>query len=599
MIPAIIAIIFSLIFPVTSSGQPNYIDYYYPANNSNYVLPVSNISFTFRFKISENFRNNLELTLTGEKSGKITGRLNLLRNERTVNFSPDKFFINGDEISVKIYYKISVKDKILLKEFSFTISEKIMSGKESAGIVDAINSDMLPVSETTTGLTKLNSGPLPATFPFINITTNTNPARGKIFCSNISPLDSNIPYLMILENNGNPVFYRRMKATCTDFKEQPNGLLTYFTTGSRKFYGMDSTYTIIDSFYCGNGYQNDVHELRLLPDGNALLLAMDPQVVDMSKIFPGGKTDAVVVGAIIQEIDQDKNVVFQWRSWDHFNITDAEHIDLTASTIDYVHANALEIDYDGNILLSSRHLSEITKINRETGKIIWRLGGKNNQFTFINDSIGFSYQHAIRRTKSGTYTLFDNGNYHTPPFSRAVEYKIDDYEKTAKLIWEYRNSPLSFSPALGYVDRLDNGNTTVSWGMSDHTFSEINTLGQKVYEFKFNEGIYSYRIIRNKWKENKPVQQQRNAEGIVAYQNFPNPFNSNTIFTIDLPEKSVLSLKIYNILGEVVALVVNDKFFNAGKNIIRFDASGFSSGVYFYQFIAGGDIRTNKMIILK
>lgn len=79
--------------------------------------------------------------------------------------------------------------------------------------------------------------------------------------------------------------------------------------------------------------------------------------------------------AIIQELDQSKNVVFQWRSWDHFRITDATHEDLTAALVDYVHANALEVDNDGNILLSSRHLDEITKIDRQTGNIIWRLDG--------------------------------------------------------------------------------------------------------------------------------------------------------------------------------------------------------------------------------
>ncbi|GIT32243.1 MAG: hypothetical protein Ct9H300mP2_3220 [Candidatus Neomarinimicrobiota bacterium] len=50
-------------------------------------------------------------------------------------------------------------------------------------------------------------------------------------------------------------------------------------------------------------------------------------------------------------------------------------MDLTAQVIDYVHANAIELDNDGNILLSCRHMDEITKINHQTGEIIWRLGG--------------------------------------------------------------------------------------------------------------------------------------------------------------------------------------------------------------------------------
>ena len=73
--------------------------------------------------------------------------------------------------------------------------------------------------------------------------------------------------------------------------------------------------------------------------------------------------------------------------------------------------------------------------NRNTGAIIWRLGGKNNQFSFINDTIGFSHQHAIRRLENGNISLFDNGNYHSPPFSRAIEYSLNENNKTATLVW--------------------------------------------------------------------------------------------------------------------------------------------------------------------
>jgi len=71
----------------------------------------------------------------------------------------------------------------------------------------------------------------------------------------------------------------------------------------------------------------------------------------------------------------------------------------------------ISYDNDGNLLISSRHLDEITKINRTTGSIIWRLGGKNNQFAFPNDSLGFSHQHAIRRIGNENILLFDNGNF--------------------------------------------------------------------------------------------------------------------------------------------------------------------------------------------
>jgi hypothetical protein len=57
---------------------------------------------------------------------------------------------------------------------------------------------------------------------------------------------------------------------------------------------------------------------------------------------------------------------------------------------------------------------------------MWRFGGKRNQFTYVNDPLGGpSYQHDIRVLPNGNITLMDNGNFHTPSLSRAVEYHFD------------------------------------------------------------------------------------------------------------------------------------------------------------------------------
>ena len=66
-----------------------------------------------------------------------------------------------------------------------------------------------------------------------------------------------------------------------------------------------------------------------------------------------------------------------------------------------------------------RHLSSIIKIDRATGNVGWVLGGKENQFTFVNENEAnspnyFSYQHDARILPNGDLTLFDNGNQHTP-----------------------------------------------------------------------------------------------------------------------------------------------------------------------------------------
>jgi len=120
--------------------------------------------------------------------------------------------------------------------------------------------------------------------------------------------------------------------------------------------------------------------------------------MDMSGIVSGGNTAAQIIDGALQKFDSGGNLIFEWDALAHYNITDVDAgIDLTQQQIDFSHFNSVEIDSDGNPLISARNLDEITKVDHNTGNIIWRLGGKNNQFTFANDNLGFSRQHDIRR----------------------------------------------------------------------------------------------------------------------------------------------------------------------------------------------------------
>jgi hypothetical protein len=81
-------------------------------------------------------------------------------------------------------------------------------------------------------------------------------------------------------------------------------------------------------------------------------------------------------------------------------------------------------------------------------------------------------------------------------------------------------------------------------------------------------------------------------------QNYPNPFNPATKISYAIPAKSNVSLKVYNLLGQEVATVVNSVQ-NAGTHEVNFDASQLSSGVYFYTLKAGDFVSTKKMMLLK
>jgi hypothetical protein len=81
-------------------------------------------------------------------------------------------------------------------------------------------------------------------------------------------------------------------------------------------------------------------------------------------------------------------------------------------------------------------------------------------------------------------------------------------------------------------------------------------------------------------------------------QNYPNPFNPNTMINYQLPMSSAVELSIYNLLGQRVATLVNERK-SAGHHKVEWDASGYSSGIYYYQFKAGEYQDLKKMILIK
>ena len=264
-----------------------------------------------------------------------------------------------------------------------------------------------------------NGVSVPSDFPWISVTVNSNPCTDPIFIDNRG--GGGDPFNVIFDNNGSPIWYMRMPDERRDMKVQHNGVLTMLARdGGNHFNGFNTNYQQIATYWAANGYGVDEHELQVLADGTYLLVALRTETVDMSRYVVGGNTAAAVTEQVIQEFTPAGELIFQWRAWDHLDVRDQQQfVNILGNSFDFPHMNAIDIDTDGHILLSSRNTSEITKINRDTGEIIWRLGGAHNQFTFVNDPLnGPRNQHAVRMVTTNDYTLFDNGNLHSPPVSR-------------------------------------------------------------------------------------------------------------------------------------------------------------------------------------
>ena len=288
-----------------------------------------------------------------------------------------------------------------------------------------------------------------------------------------------------------------------EFKVNYNNKLSYFDRASDGWFIMDSLGNEIDSVYAKNGYTADNHDFLALPNGNYVLFCYDSQPYAMDTVVPGGDPNAIINEAlIIQELDSNHNVIFEWKSWDHFHITDNLSLSpWTGSALTFMHTNAIDIDFDGNFIFSSRNINEITKIHRITGEVIWRFGGSKNDFTFLND-YPFTRQHSIRDLGNNRYLLYDNGNNSsqytgTNNFSRAVEYELDTVLMTATKVWEFVHPDSLYTPSTGGVQRLPNGNTLINfgnlqWQNTGSIITEVDTNNQIVFQLEYDNGYNLY-----------------------------------------------------------------------------------------------------------
>ena len=382
---------------------------------------------------------------------------------------------------------------------------------------------------------------IPSDYPYIVVTNSGGAAPGQLI-GNIDgrTADGTKLYYVLLDNTGTNVIYASKTNTIYRFVT-PQGLDAVAGAGTWNL--KDETLSVVDSVTTP-GYTLDNHDMKLLPNGHALVFGEEVRTMDMSALVPGGKTAASVTGDVFQEIDANKHVVFEWHTFDHIPITNS-FFDLTQQAIDYAHMNAVSIDpTDNNLLVSLRTTSEIVKINRQTGDVMWRLGGKANQFTFIGEhpenapyyTVG---QHDIHRLPNGDLLYFDNGNISgggvTPSdrtYSRAVEYQLDESNKVATLVWEFRHTPDISVPCTGSVERFPNGNTLIGWGCAIPTSgiiaTEVSPNGSVVFEMKHRNPpgssllLLGNGVTKQFWNTPDLIQ-STNYQGVVSGQTYDSP----------------------------------------------------------------------------
>jgi hypothetical protein len=338
---------------------------------------------------------------------------------------------------------------------------------------------------------------------------------------------------MIVDDRGEVVWFRPLQGRhgrAHDLKVQSyrgKPVLTWMD-GVNEYVIFDHSYREIARFSAGNGYSGDHHEFVISPQDTALITIYNPVPWNLTSIG-GLKNDRVWQG-IVQELDiESGEVLFEWHSLEHVGLdeTYATVVQDGSPGFDYFHVNSIDVDHDSNLLISGRDTFTVYKIDRSTGEIMWRLGGKKSDFE-MGPGTRFAFQHDARRQPDGTITIFDNGTtvFHgnvpeAVEESRGIVLELDEEQMSASLVREYTHPDKQYANAAGNMQMLPNGNVFIGWGRA-LVFSESSHDGKLLFDARLPHHHRSYRYFRFPWSghpTDRPsaVAQRANEDEIEVY----------------------------------------------------------------------------------
>ncbi|TDB83355.1 ArsR family transcriptional regulator [Actinomadura sp. KC216] len=317
---------------------------------------------------------------------------------------------------------------------------------------------------------------------------------------------------LIVDDDGEPVWIYRSDRLVTDVRVQAyegEPVLTYWE-GDRKVGGyghgvgvvLGRDYRRVAEVRAGRGIPGDLHEFALTARGTALIIAYPEVAADLRPV--GGPRKGRVLDGRVQEIDvKTGEVLLDWSALDHVGI---EETRITpggsegAAVFDPIHINSVQDDGD-TLLLSARNTCALYSLDRRTGAVRWRLGGRRSDFTF-GPHAEFAWQHDARRLPDGTVTLFDNHIEEVGDGpSRGVVLEVDEAARHVSLVREVSDGA-TYGQYMGNMQVLPDGSALVGWG-STPTVTEFAADGTPVLEIT-GIGDGSYRAYRAAWS-GRPV----------------------------------------------------------------------------------------------
>jgi len=442
-----------------------------------------------------------DVVVVGERSGRHEGRWEPHRDGRGAAFVPERPFEPGERVTVETGLRVAGADG---KSSSFVVARR------PTGRLTPFDKAKPPRDQ---GVDAFASRP-DLRPPAIAVRKATERARrGRIFVAPKRGATQQGP--MILDQRGGLIWFHPLRGDqqAFDFRTQSyrgKRVLTWWQGRMRIYRGagagriMDSSYRPLATVRGANGYEVDGHEFRLTPRGTALVMSYVPVAWDLSKL--GGRRDGVVEDNVVQEIDvATGELLFEWHALGAIGLGESYRPAprKRGQMHDPYHLNSIELDADGNFVVSARHTNAVYKIDRATGNVIWRLGGKRSSFAMGPGTV-FKLQHDARVHGDGTVTVFDNVAEDLPARgrkSRGLVLALDERRRTASLVRAFEHPDGILSTTQGSMEALPGGGAFVGWGGLQPLFTEFDRDGRTVFDARFEaKGVESYRAFRLPWR---------------------------------------------------------------------------------------------------
>lgn len=290
-------------------------------------------------------------------------------------------------------------------------------------------------------------------------------------------------YGLVINNTGRVVWYRHFPdGVGLNFQPQATGRYTvrpplWEGSPDAPWLELDALGNVIRTIGCAGGLVSRFHDVLARPDGSYWMMCDETRVINLAGA--GGMDAAQVTGTVFQHVSATGALLFEWSAFDHFELLDLPPNERSGQTVNWTHGNALDLDAEGHLLVSFRNLSEITRINTQTGQVLWRMGGTRNQFAITGTAApAFSRQHGVRAIAPGRLLLLDN--FHDPAFSRAEWYTYNSTAKSAGLTSAFGSTPPTLAGLGGTAQALPGDRLLVTFG-SGRRVEEYDASGAVVW----------------------------------------------------------------------------------------------------------------------